>query len=124
MPRRPARPCRALGCPALVDGGGYCPTHKRDEARRYDAERGTAHERGYTARWRRARARYLWEHPLCVECEREGRVEPARDVDHIIPVSGPNDPLFWDESNWQGLCHSHHSTKTAKQDGRWAGRGG
>jgi 5-methylcytosine-specific restriction protein A len=25
--------------------------------------------------------------------------------------------LFWDRSNWQGLCHPCHSAKTATEDG-------
>ncbi|KAE8545359.1 hypothetical protein F6453_2331 [Marinobacter nauticus] len=24
--------------------------------------------------------------------------------------------LFWDDSNWQALCHSCHSEKTASED--------
>lgn len=38
------------------------------------------------------------------------------DIDHIIPVSGPNDPLFWQRSNHQPLIHGHHSRKTATYD--------
>jgi 5-methylcytosine-specific restriction protein A len=59
---------------------------------------------------------YLAEHPLCVECEREGRAEAATDVDHIVPVTGPDDPLFWEESNHAALCHSCHSRKTAREN--------
>jgi len=80
--------------------------------------RGTAHERGYTYTWRKARKRYLAANPLCRECEAEGRVTPATEVDHIIPHNGDMD-LFWDEDNWQGLCKPHHSSKTAKEDGGW-----
>ena len=61
---------------------------------------------------------YLAKHPLCVHCQREGRVQAATDVDHIVPHSGDME-LFWDSSNWQGLCHSHHSIKTATEDGGW-----
>lgn len=25
-------------------------------------------------------------HPLCEQCEREGRITPAQQVDHIIPL--------------------------------------
>jgi 5-methylcytosine-specific restriction protein A len=27
--------------------------------------------------------------------------------------------LFWNRSNWQSLCHSCHSRKTASEDGGW-----
>jgi len=36
----------------------------------------------------------------------------ATQVDHIQPVLGPSDPLFWEHTNHQPLCHSHHSQKT------------
>lgn len=49
-------------------------------------------------------------------CEEEGRVKAATDLDHINPHKGDM-VLFWDKDNWQGLCHSHHSQKTATEDG-------
>lgn len=39
----------------------------------------------------------------------------ATEVDHITPVSGPDDPLFWDDKNHQGLTHSCHSRKTMSE---------
>jgi 5-methylcytosine-specific restriction protein A len=38
----------------------------------------------------------------------------ATEVDHIIPHKGDM-KLFWDSDNWQGLCKSCHSKKTAKE---------
>ena len=70
-----------------------------------------------TTRWQRLRKRVLLEHPLCVECERRGRVTPATVVDHIVPHKG-NLELFWDENNLQGLCKNCHDSKTTKE-GRW-----
>ncbi|WEG14915.1 HNH endonuclease [Pullulanibacillus sp. KACC 23026] len=55
-------------------------------------------------------------------CLKDGRLEPSRHTDHIKPVSGPNDPLFWDPNNHQALCVSCHSTKTAKEDGGFGRR--
>ena len=72
-------------------------------------------ERGYDSRWRKARKRFLAAHPLCVECMKEGRYVKATDVDHIVPHRG-NQQIFWDESNWQALCHRHHSMKTRRED--------
>lgn len=114
MPRSPPKPCAAPRCGHLVSGGRFCDEHSH----RAREARGTAHERGYDARWRAARAAYLVAHPLCVSCEREGRTTAARVVDHIVPHRG-DEKLFWDESNWQSLCdHTSpfdcHGAKTAR----------
>lgn len=45
-----------------------------------------------------------------------GKLTEAKHVDHILPVSGRDDPLFWDVSNHQPLCHACHSQKTAKEN--------
>ena len=73
--------------------------------------------RGYNYRWQKARERFLKDRPLCCYCEREGRVEAATVVDHIIPHKG-NQALFWDESNWQPLCKRCHDSTKAKEEGR------
>lgn len=65
-------------------------------------------KRGYGYKWQQARAGYLAKHPLCVFCERAGRVTEATVVDHRIPHRG-DQALFWDRSNWQGLCAPCHS---------------
>lgn len=77
----------------------------------------SAHRRGYTRQWSEYARAFLALNPLCVACEREGRVEAATQVDHKRAVRGPDDPGFWDASNHQGLCHHHHSVKTATVDG-------
>jgi 5-methylcytosine-specific restriction protein A len=75
--------------------------------RKHDAKRGPARERGYNTRWDKARKTFLMRSPLCVMCQKEGRVTPARVVDYIIPHKGDT-ALLWDTSNWQGLCFPHH----------------
>ena len=109
MPKRLPKPCAYPGCPELTEGR-YCEKHARED----DRARGTATQRGYDERWRKARTFYLKRHPLCVGCVDEGRITPATVVDHIIPHKG-NKELFWDESNWQALCASCHSRKTMKE---------
>jgi 5-methylcytosine-specific restriction enzyme A len=42
-------------------------------------------------------------------CLRAGIVEPAFAVDHIVPHKG-DQVLFWDQSNWQSLCRTHHNS--------------
>lgn len=76
----------------------------------------TAADRGYDHRWRKARAGFLRDNPLCVYCLREGRVEVATVVDHITAHRGDM-RLFWDEANWQALCTSCHSSVKQREDG-------
>lgn len=87
----------------------------------------TSSQRGYDYRWQKARAAYLRLHPYCVYCMREARISATglaevmvecatrgmpvpygNVVDHIVAHRGDR-TLFWDESNWQTLCQTHHS---------------
>ena len=114
MPQRAKRPCRHPGCPNTHRNvGGYCDVHVR-QARAYDEYRPSRSKRGYTRRWYRARAHFLAENPLCVECLKEDRTTAATVVDHIIPHKGDM-RLFWDRSKWQSLCKPHHDAKTARE---------
>lgn len=111
MPWSARRPCRHLGCPKIsIRGKLYCEDHAYMEG---DRMRGTAAARGYDGEWRKARKSFLAEHPLCAECFKGGRLEPATVVDHIIPHRGDK-RIFWDRSNWQGLCETHHNRKTSR----------
>lgn len=75
----------------------------------------TSAQRGYDYKWQKARKRYLQAHPLCVYCERDGMVTAATVVDHKIPHRGDM-TLFWDESNWQSLCATHHSRDKQREE--------
>lgn len=112
MPSRPKTPCRHPGCAALVPyGAKYCGKHRS----LHPEDTRSAGSRGYGTAWNKARKRYLETHPLCVECMKQGRYIKATDVDHIMPHRGDS-VLFWDQSNWQSLCHRHHSIKTRNED--------
>ena len=108
MPKHPKRPCRYPGCPNLCESGTYCSEHSAESP---DRLRGSATERGYDAKWRRARKRFLRSHPLCANCLSQGVLTPATVVDHIVPHRGDH-RLFWDEQNWQPLCKACHDRKT------------
>lgn len=110
MPRKPKKPCGHPGCPTLTDNR-YCDEH----VKLYANERGSAAERGYDSRWRKARTRFLKVHTFCVTCKAEGNLVKAAVVDHVIPHRG-DEKLFWDESNWQALCKSCHDRKTMTED--------
>lgn len=117
-PQKAKRPCLSSGCKDFASNKGYCDKHQ-SRVKQRDRDRGTAHQRGYDAEWKKHRDQFLSEHPLCVECRRKGYVMPATVVDHIIPHKGDKD-LFWNKSNWQPLCETHHNIKTASEDrGAW-----
>lgn len=113
MPYLPLKPCRCQGC-ANLTSGKYCEKHQKLNA--LEGCRPTATQRGYNSRWRKVRKIFLTEHPLCVECERQGKYVQATVVDHIIPHKG-DQALFWDENNWQPLCKRCHDRKTVLEDG-------
>ena len=122
--------CRRAGCGVLIEVAGYCVKHTQLKHSEDNAKRGTAHERGYTSAWMKARRYYLQAHPLCVYCQCEGIIRAATVVDHITPhrlkeaIDSGDQPairtaqaLFWDsQNNWQSLCSPHHnSTKQSEE---------
>lgn len=126
MPRKAKRPCSRRGCPNLVEvgAGGYCPDHaaehRAERNKRIDAQRGTAAQRGYDARWRRIRLMQLRKFPLCATCLAAEITEPATEVDHIIPLAEGGTHAF---ENLQSLCHPCHSRKTVQQSLGWGSQG-
>lgn len=99
---RTARQAQGQPKPVRVSHAGS--TRKQGSWR---GNKGTAHERGYTARWQRSAKRFLDSNPLCAMCLDAGNTVPATVVDHIRPHRG-DDALFWDCTNWQPLCKTHH----------------
>lgn len=79
----------------------------------------TARLRGRAAVDRRAR--WLSLHPLCVECDKAGKVTAGQVVDHIVPLwQGGADDY---EANGQTLCNEHHDAKSLAEAGERS-RGG
>lgn len=130
------KPCRNHRCPHVVETkgytslGGYCPECWAKYAKTEpDPPLGqkpklSAAKRGYGRKWQAASKRFLKANPFCANPY--GHHEPfnlvtgeqyaaslvkATLVDHIKPHRGNMD-LFWNESNWQPLCHGCHSFKT------------
>lgn len=77
----------------------------------------TAAQRGYGYKWQKAREGFLRSHPLCVMCQAEDRVTAANVVDHKTPHRG-DQALFWDRTNWQSLCATHHSRDKQREERR------
>ena len=111
MPLRAAKQCGKPGCGALT-GASLCATHAREaEAKRRESR---ANGFKYDRNWRKRRAAWLVERPMCEECRRQGVVRPATDVDHVVALSAGG---VDEEGNYQSLCHECHSAKTARDDG-------
>jgi 5-methylcytosine-specific restriction protein A len=116
VPRKPKRPCSHPGCPELTDDS-YCHKHKRQMNKEYNKyQRDPSSNKRYGRAWKRIRDRYIKAHPLCKECERQGRITPAEEVHHILPLSKGGDH---DASNLMSLCKSCHSRITVESGDRW-----
>lgn len=94
---------------------GTLGSNQRQQSRYSDKFRLSAAKRGYGRDWRALRQKFLRANPLCAQCEKRGRIKPAVEVDHIIPLTqgGPR----MDPRNLQALCRPCHSSKTVREDG-------
>jgi len=110
VPYRLARPCRAFMCPnTTTNANGYCDEHQALARER----RGSARERGYDWQWEKFRARYLREHPLCVDCLAKHCMTPATEVHHEKKLKDFPE-LKYDKRYLHALCHQCHSKRTAR----------
>ncbi len=107
MPTRAPRNCTRSGCKGLVREGICSQCGSRSGA----DKRASAAKRGYGGTWRRVRRMVLNEQPLCVECQRNGRVTIATDVHHVTPLRDGGENAA---DNLEPLCHSCHSRVTAR----------
>jgi 5-methylcytosine-specific restriction protein A len=109
MPRRAQRPCKTAGCAELVAADtGYCTAHQKCKP---GENRLTAWRRGYDGAWQRFRLMFLRKNPLCDDCLKTERVEPATEVHHLLKVAD-HPELKLVESNCMALCKSCHSVRT------------
>lgn len=113
---KPCRICRKL----TTNKTGYCDEHepayleqRAQYAARHDLRRGSPDKRGYDFTWRKVRKTYLLQHPLCEECEKHGRVTPAKEVHHIKAISEGGDRLNPD--NLMAVCRACHQKFTEGQ---------
>jgi hypothetical protein len=110
MPRKPARPCRLIGClRTTTSRSGYCPAHEHlwrpFERFRGRDDRPSSAQRGYSGEWRKIRAEVLsasgipkrdW--PL-YDVHHEPEYNPAVEADHRKYRLTP-------------LLHAEHSRET------------
>lgn len=111
MPWKPKTICSYPGCQTLSHDR-YCEKHKKQVTK----EQNYKSTKIYTYQWRKTSKIFLKENPLCVHCQKVGRLTAATEVDHVTPHCGDM-KLFWNKNNWQALCKVCHSKKTALEDG-------
>jgi 5-methylcytosine-specific restriction protein A len=109
MPYSSLRKCTFPGCNVLVKSG-RCPAHSAKLVKRNPAVKKLYNSR----QWQAMRAIQLSTEPWCRDCLSENAHTLATEVDHITPHLG-DAQLFFDPTNLQSLCESHHSSKTAKE---------
>lgn len=119
MPHKPKRPCSYPGCPKLT-AGRYCEEHEKKVTAHYNKyDRDPKIRNRYGRAWKRIRDSYIAAHPLCEQCKQDGKLVPAEEVHHIIPLSKGGTHA---RDNLMSLCTSCHSTITACEGGRWEPR--
>lgn len=117
MPQRPPRPCRHRGCRAVHrNANGFCDQHQAEANASRRGSAGKFSAWYTTPRWRALRARQLRLQPLCVFCQKAGRITEATVCDHVEPHRG-DEARFW-AGPFQSLCQScHSSTKQRMEQG-------
>lgn len=106
MPMKPKRPCAYPGCPELTDQT-YCDKHRTLARQQYDKyERAPDIKKKYGREWKRIRDKYYKAHPYCERCYAEGRMTPAEEVHHKIPISRGGTHAT---ENLMSLCRSCHN---------------
>ena len=118
----PRRLCSAPRCSDLATYRGRCAVHSRA----YEAQRGSAQQRGYTYEWAKFARAWRERFPICgmradgqlyaehSQCVQEGRSAPAEAVDHILSMA--NGGAQFDERNLQSLCRRCNGIKRGRVD--------
>jgi 5-methylcytosine-specific restriction protein A len=69
--------------------------------------------RGYGADWQRFRRMILRQHPLCVDCEAQGRTTRAEELHHLVKIK-IDQARRLDRDNVLPLCRPCHDKRTAQ----------
>jgi 5-methylcytosine-specific restriction protein A len=109
MPAKPPKPCTKPGCRAYATTDSRCDDHQRPAFE----GRGSGSSRGYGFKWSKIRDKILdRDQHLCQECDRNGRVTRAAQVDHIRPkYKGGTD----NHDNLEAICEECHKLKTSRE---------
>ena len=81
-----------------------------EERRRRDPALALALKLRGSQRWKKVRAIKLARDPLCEDCRKHGRTEPATQVHHVEPLVQRPD-LAFDPVNLMSLCTTCHARR-------------
>lgn len=70
-----------------------------------------------TKRWKALRLYHMGTEPICRMCKQVDRITPVAVVDHVKPHKGDIE-LFFDDTNLQSLCVTHHNATKQRQEHR------
>ncbi|MGD6778447.1 P27 family phage terminase small subunit [Sutcliffiella horikoshii] len=73
MPWKPKKICRYPDCHELCDGR-YCDKHKQQVTK----EHNKSNSKIYTYQWRKTSKTFLKDNPLCIHCQKSGRLSIAQ----------------------------------------------
>ena len=112
MANAAAKPCRHLGCGALVrDGSGYCQQHQAHRWRNKSHGSSGVRKTGRQGVADRERIR-MRDAGLCQSCLRKGVIKLGDEVDHIKPLAHGGDDS---DSNKELLCKACHKEKSKNE---------
>jgi len=98
MPQRPPKACNHPGCPNYCEPySDYCKVHQRPKGRGKSTAPYTS-----KSRFRKFRAWYIRQHPVCERCNREA----ATVLHHKTEVDKGG--AIYDEDNAMAVCWDCH----------------
>lgn len=115
MPFKSKHPCNKPGCNQLTNSR-FCAEHEKQSKAQYDAQRGSACERGYNYQWFKVRAMKLNMDPLCERHLKQGHDVAAVIVHHLKPIE-THPELRLNIDNLQSLCNDCHELQHKSE--RW-----
>ena len=103
-------------CGYVKQNGESCPRCKPKRDAEYNKTKRNKEATAFyqSSRWREVRELARKQsRGLCVECMKQGNAVPLDVIDHILPLEHFFEFRFT-LSNLQGLCHTHHNEKGAR----------
>lgn len=114
--------CSHTGCKSLIPfNERYCDKHKPKDSHASKTS-DYANMIHASSKWRKTSRLYREANPICEACiraskegdqSRDGMINLATSVDHIVPLFAGGEPYDWD--NLQSLCDYHHSMKSQRE---------